>query len=191
MGKIPGIVYGHGEEPVPVAVSQHELEILLHHGAHLLELDLNGRKRPVLIKDVQYDHLGTTPVHVDLARVSLDERVRVTVPLEFRGEAKGVKEGGILDQTVADLEIECLVTQIPESIRVNVEKLGMGESLHVSDIALPEGVVAIQAADLVVCSVRMPVEAEAAEAAAPEEGAAPEPEVIGRKEKEPEEEAEQ
>jgi large subunit ribosomal protein L25 len=190
-GRIPGIMYGHGEDTVPIAVPQHELELLLHHGAHLLELDLNGQKRPVLIKEVQYDHLGTTPVHVDLARVSLDERVRVTVPIELRGEAKGIKEGGVLDQTIADLEIECLVTQIPENVRVSVENLAIGDALHVSDIVLPEGVVALQAADLVVCNVRMPIEAKPAEAAPAEEAAAAEPEVIGRKEKEPEAEAEE
>lgn len=188
-GKVPGIVYGHGETPMPVAVSQHDLEIVLHQGRHLLELDLDGQKHRVLVKDVQYDHLGTTPVHVDLTRVSLDERVQVTVALDFRGTPQGVKEGGILDQTISDVEIECLVTEIPTSIRVDVSELALSQSLHVSDLVLPPGVKAITGADLVVCTVRPPVTEEAATAAAPEEGPA-EPELIRKEKPEADEEAE-
>ncbi len=186
-GKVPGIVYGHGETPLPVMVSLHDLEQLLHHGAHLLELDLSGNKHRVLIKEVQYDHLGMTPVHVDLARVSLEDRVKVTVSLEFRGTPKGVKEGGILDQTVSDLEIECLVTEIPERIRIDVSEMAIGDSLHISDVVLPAGVRALGSPEVVVCTVRAPVTEEAA-AAAPEGEGPAEPELIGRKEKAEEEE---
>jgi len=192
-GKVPGIVYGHGETPVPVALSQHDLELLLQHGTMLLELDLDGGRQRVLVKDVQYDHLGTTPIHVDLARVSLDERVRVSVAVELRGTPKGVKEGGVLDQVISDLEVECLVTEIPERLRVDVSEVGLGGMLKVGDIPLPAGVRAVGSPELVVCTVRQPVaEEEGAAPAAATEGAAAEPEVIGRKEKaEAEEEAEE
>jgi large subunit ribosomal protein L25 len=93
-GMVPGIMYGHGEEPQAVSVPLHELDLVLQHGTHLLELDLGGTPQRVLIKEVQYDHLGIEPLHVDLARVSLDERVSVTVPLVLRGDPKGVKEAG-------------------------------------------------------------------------------------------------
>jgi len=186
-GKVPGIVYGHGEEPIPVAMARHDLEQLLHHGAHLLELHLGGTTQRVLIKEVQYDHLGVTPIHVDLARVSLDERVRVTVPLELRGEPKGVREGGILDQNIAELDIECLVTQIPENIRVNIADMGLDQMLYVKDIQVPEGVRVLTSPELVVCSIRKPL--EEAPAAEPTEAAAAEPELI-RKERPAEEEEE-
>lgn len=182
-GKLPGIVYGHKEEPQPVAFSLHALELVLQHGAHLLELNLDGVTQQVLIKEVQYDHLGTTPVHVDLARVSLDERVNVKVSVELRGTAKGIKEGGILDLTLADIEVECAVASIPETLRVDVSELGIGQSLHVRDLKLPDGVEAMDAPELVVCTIRVPIAAEAVEAAEEGEGTAA-PEVIGRKEKE-------
>ncbi len=188
-GRIPCIVYGHGEDPVPVAVPRHDLEILLHQGTHLLELELQGRKHPVLIKEVQYDHLGLAPVHVDLARVSLDERVRVKVPLDLRGTPKGVKEGGILDQVVSDVEVECLVTAIPENLRVDVSGLAIGDALHVSDIPLAEGMRMLSAAEVVVCTVRTPMaEVEAAVPVAEEAGPA-EPELIRKEKPEAEEDA--
>lgn len=185
-GQVPGIVYGHGEEPVPVSVAEHDLAALVHQGAHLVALDLDGQTHQVLIKAVQFDHLGLRPVHVDLNRVSLDERVTVNVPIELRGEAKGAKEGGIVDQLITDLGIECVVTQIPESIRVHIEHLGIGDALHIRDLPLPEGVQAMMSPDVIVCTVRAPVAAPVA-GEAPAEPTTTEPEVIGRREKEPEE----
>ena len=183
-GKLPGIVYGHKEKPQAVVLALHDLELALHRGAHLLELNLDGVAQHVLIKEVQYDHLGTTPIHVDLARVSMDERVKVKVSVELRGTAKGIKEGGILDLTLADIEVQCAVASIPETLRVDVSELGIGESLHVRDLKLPDGVEAMDAPELVVCTVRVPIAVEGVEAVEEGEGTAAQPEVIGRKEKE-------
>lgn len=185
VGKVPGIVYGHGEAPVTIAVPGRDLEHLLHRGTLVLELELDGNTQRVLVKEVQYDYLGTTPIHVDLARVSLDERVCVTVPIELRGTPKGCKEGGVLEQVISDLEVECLVTEIPERLRVDVSEMSLGNMLKIADVPLPEGVRAMGAAELVICTVRQPVEeAEAVAPAAAGEGATgAEPEVIGRKEK--------
>jgi len=177
-GRLPGIIYGHGIEPTPISLPAHEVEVELQHGGHLLRLELNGQTEQYLIKEVQYDHLGIKPIHIDLARVSLDERVTVEVPVELKGTPKGVQEGGVLDQVLMDLEVECVVTQIPEAIRVNVAHLGVGDVLHVRDITLPEGVSAAAEPDEVVCTVKLLAE-EAAEEA--EEAEAPaEPERIGR-----------
>lgn len=189
-GKLPAILYGHGQEPESLAVSLHDLKNLLEHKTHVLELVIGGSRQQALIKEVQFDHLGDTPVHVDFARVSLTERVVVSVPLEFRGTALGVAEGGILDTALVDLEIECVVTQIPESIRVNVADLKIGDFLHVKDLVLPQDVRAITPAETIVCTVRAKAaEEEVAPAAVAEEGPT-EPEIIGRKEKEAEEEEE-
>src|SRR2546425_6806006 len=99
-GFIPGVIYGHKEAVVPVTLPKKEVSTHLSHGAHLFELGLDGKKETVLVKEVQYDHLGIEVIHVDFARVSLDEKVEVTVPLELKGEPKGAEEGGVLHQIV-------------------------------------------------------------------------------------------
>jgi large subunit ribosomal protein L25 len=151
-----------------------------------LTLKVNGQDKQVLIKDVQFDHLGSSPLHVDFARVDLTERITVSVPLEFRGTAAGTVEGGVLEHNLVDLEVECVVTEIPESIRVNVAALKIGDNLHVRELELPAGVIAVTPAEAIVASVRSKV-AELDAAAPTEEGAeAQQPEIIGRKEKEKE-----
>jgi large subunit ribosomal protein L25 len=138
------------------------------------------------VKEVQYDHLGIEVLHVDFARVSADERVEVTVPLELKGTPAGEADGGVLQQIVAELEIECLVTDIPHEIVHNVSEMKLDDVLHIKELKLPPGVKALQDEDLVVAQVKT-IEEEVA-APAGEEGAA-EPEVIGRKPEEGEEAA--
>src|SRR5438445_12780271 len=118
-GFVPGVIYGHKEAVVTVTLPKKEVVNHLNHGAHLFDLSLDGKSEKVLVKEVQYDHLGLELIHVDFARVSLDEKVEVTVPLELKGEPKGEAEGGVLQQIISELEIECLVTDIPEIIRHN------------------------------------------------------------------------
>src|SRR6476660_9435540 len=119
-GQLPGVIYGHKEAVVPVTMPKKEVVNHLQHGTHLFDLAMDGKSEKVLVKEVQYDHLGLEVIHVDFARVSLDEKVEVTVPLEFRGTPKGEADGGVLQQMISDLEVECLVTDIPTSIRHNV-----------------------------------------------------------------------
>jgi large subunit ribosomal protein L25 len=177
-GCIPAVVYGHKEAVVPVTLPDKQIVTHLEHGAHVFDLSMNGQSEKVLVKDVQYDHLGMEILHVDFARVSLDERVQVTVPLELRGTPKGEDDGGVLQQVINELEIECIVTDIPSEIRHNIADMGLDSVLHISDIQLPPGIRCLQDAELIVATVREVVEAEPAEEA--ETGAA-EPEVIGRK----------
>lgn len=176
-GFIPGVIYGHKEAVVPVTLPKRELVVHLNHGAHLFALAVDGKNENVLIKDVQYDHLGIEVLHVDFARVDLNERVEVTIPLVLKGEPKGAEEGGVLQQIVVDLEIECLVTQIPDEVRYNVSEMGLDSVLHIKDLQLPEGVRALQDPDLIVATVKEIVE-ETAEAG---EAGEAEPEVIGKK----------
>jgi len=186
-GMLPGIIYGHKQDCVPVSLPTHEMENLLHHGTHLLAVDLGDNKtETVLIKDVQYDHLGLELLHVDLTRVDLAERVTVEVPLQFRGQARGVKEGGILQELVTDIEIECVVTEIPEFIRVDLSPLGLNQSLHAGDIKLPAGAALVTDAETVVVTIKPAVEEEVAEEA-PEAAEGAEPEVIARGKEEAEE----
>jgi large subunit ribosomal protein L25 len=177
-GFIPGVIYGHKEAVIPVTLSRKELTGYLNHGAHLFDVALDGKSEKVLVKEVQYDHLGIEVIHVDFARVSLDEKVELTVPLELKGTPKGEADGGVLQQMVNELEIECLVTDIPDAIRHNVSDLAKDAVLHIKDLHLPPGVRALQDEDLIVATVREIVEQEPTEVVA---AGAAEPEVIGRK----------
>ena len=139
-GKLPAIVYGHHQEPVNITVPSKPFNEALHKGAHVFELGIAGKKENALLKDVQYDHLGSTILHVDFARVDLNEKVTVTVGIELKGDALGEKEGGIVQQIMNDIEVNCVVTEIPDMIVFNVSNLKLDESVHVSDLQLPAGV---------------------------------------------------
>lgn len=186
-GKVPGVVYGHKEAVVPVTLPKKELVNHLNKGAHVFDLSLDGKAQKVLVKEVQYDHLGIEVIHVDFARVSLDEKVEVTVPLELKGTPKGEDDGGVLQQIMAELEVECLVTDIPSVIVHNVAEMKLDDVVHVKDLKLPPGVRALQDEDQVVAQLKA-VEEEVVAPAAAEEGAA-EPEVIGKKPEDGEEAA--
>jgi large subunit ribosomal protein L25 len=185
-GMLPGVIYGHKEAVIPVTLPRKEVVQHLNKGAHLFDLNLDGKSEKVLVKEVQFDHLGMEVLHVDFARVSLDEKVKVTVPLELRGTPKGEADGGVLQQILNELDVECLVTEIPDAIRHNVSEMALNDVLHVKELKLPQGVRVIQDGELIVATVKEIVETTIAPV---EEGAA-EPEVIGRKPAEGEEAAE-
>jgi large subunit ribosomal protein L25 len=178
-GLIPGVIYGHKEAVVPVSFQKKELVTQLEGGAHLFDIKLAGKSEKVLVKEVQYDHLGMEVLHVDFARVSLDERVEVSVPLELKGTPKGEAEGAVLQQIINELDIECLVTDIPKVIVHSVVDMEKDSVLAIKDLKLPPGVKCLQDEDLIVATVKEIQEV----VVTPEvvEGTAAEPEVIGRK----------
>ncbi|RKY10737.1 MAG: 50S ribosomal protein L25 [Planctomycetota bacterium] len=138
-GRLPAIVYGHGAEPVAVSLDLHNFAEMLHHGHRLFNVKVGKQSETLMVKALQYDHLGKDIVHADLVRVSLTEMVKVTVPIELKGTAKGAHEGGIVDEHLDYLEIECKASDIPEVIPVFVKELGVGDTIHAGDIELPEG----------------------------------------------------
>lgn len=184
-GKLPAVVYGHKEANVNVAIQAKPFNEALATGAHLFELSAGGKAEPVLVKGVEYDHLGTQIIHVDFARVDLNERVTVTVGIELKGEAPGEKEGGVTQQVLNEIEVECLVTEIPSAIVYNVGNLKLDESVHVSDLKLPEGVTTSADPELIVAVCHAVKEEAPAEVVAAD---GTEPEVI-KKEKTADEEA--
>jgi large subunit ribosomal protein L25 len=186
-GFLPGVLYGHKEEVIPVTVGRKEIITHLNEGAHVFDLQLDGKAQKVLVKDIQYNHLGTEVIHVDFARVSLDEKVKITVPLELKGTPRGEADGGVLQQILAQLEIECLVTEIPDAIRHNVGEMALNDVLHVKEVHLPPGVRVLQDGELIVATVKEIIEVVPTTAAP--EGETAEPEVIGRKAEPTEEEA--
>jgi large subunit ribosomal protein L25 len=177
-GFVPGVIYGHKEAVVTITLPKKELVGHLEHGVHVFDLATDGKTEKVLVKEVQYDHLGLEVLHVDFARVSLDEKVEVTVPLELKGEPAGEKEGGVLQQIISELEVECLVTDIPDLIVHNVSEMKLDDVVHIKDLKLPPGVRALQDEDQIVCTVKEVKEEEAAPAA---EAESAEPEIIGKK----------
>jgi large subunit ribosomal protein L25 len=188
-GRIPAVVYGHKEATVPVSLSGEEVHTVLRHKVQIVDLKMDGGVQKAQIREVQWDHLGKEVLHVDLKRVSVDERIEISVPLELRGIAPGVTAGGVLDQPIHSLRVECLAIAVPESIRVNILELQLGAAIHVRDLQLPPGVKAMDDPDAIVVHVTTPqVEPEAAAPAAAAESA--EPEIIGRKAAEEEGEAE-
>jgi large subunit ribosomal protein L25 len=191
-GRVPAVVYGHKEATLAVSVPRDELAAALRHHARTLDLVVDGKTETVLIQEVQHDHLGSGLVHVDFRRVSKDERVRTTVDIELRGTAPGATGGGVLDQPLHKIHVECPAVSIPESIRVKIDSLLLGQAIHVKELELPPGVKALDDPDLVVVQVKLQhvptVEATAMPA---EAGAASaEPEVITKKKEKPAEEEE-
>ncbi len=177
-GKVPGVLYGHGQDPVSLAFDGKEFSHLLKGGVRVVDLSKGASTEKAVIRDVQFDHLGLEILHVDFARVSADERIKVDVPVELRGIAPGVTSGGILEHLLHSVHIECLATSVPESIRLRVEDLHKGQSIHVKEMKLPEGVKVLNDPEAVVVHI---VEAKAVVAATPGEGGALEPEVVTKK----------
>ena len=173
------------------AVSAHDLNQVIKHGEHVVEMVLDGQPGNYLIKAVQYDAYGDELVHADFVRVRLDETVQVTVPVILRGAPAGAVEGGVLVPGLLELRVECLVTNIPEDVRVRVNDLKIGDVLHVKDLPPMEGVEILNDPEAILASCTMVTEEEVAAPVVAVEGEeTTQPEVIGKGKKEEEGEAE-
>jgi large subunit ribosomal protein L25 len=175
-GKVPGVIYGHKKETISVSLKGEDLLKAIHRKARVLDLEMAEGLQKVLIRELQWDHLGKELLHIDFARVSADERIHVSVSIELRGVSPGVVAGGLLEQPLHVLHVECLAIAVPESIRVVIADLQIEGVIHVRELVLPEGVKALDDPESIVVQVKPP-QAEA-EAAA---GETAEPEIIGRK----------
>ena len=144
-GRIPGVVYGKGMESLSVTLSPKELSAAIagEGGVNRLIALAGGGSLEgitVIVTELQKDCLKGIPTHVDLLKVNMTEKLRVTVPISFVGTSIGVKSGGLLDPLMHELEVECLPGNIPDHIEIIVRDLAVGDSFHVSDLVLPEGV---------------------------------------------------
>jgi large subunit ribosomal protein L25 len=184
-GLVPGIIYGHKKANEQVSLVHEDLLTALRHNARVVDLQTDHGLQKAQIAELQWDHLGKDVLHVDFKRVSADERITVQVRVELRGTAPGIAAGGVLEQPLHAITIECLAIAVPDSIRVNVGELQLDGAVHVSDLVLPPDVKALDEPDAVVVHVVAPM----AEPEPGEETGAVEPEVIGRQ-KEAEEEEE-
>ena len=191
-GLIPAIIYGGKDKPRPLQVAAREINAMMSHASGenvLVELEVAGEdsSRTALVQEVQHSPVGGEIRHVDFHAVSMDQMIQAEVPLEPTGIAVGVKTfGGLLEQSLRSLAIECLPGDLPDRITVDVSQLNIGDSIHVRNIQFPHGVTAKVQPDLTAFSVVAPVVEEEVAAVPEAEAAAAGPEVITEKKEEAE-----
>jgi large subunit ribosomal protein L25 len=174
-GKIPAVLYGHGQESMNLIVDWRELDTVLKHSGHVVQLT-GAVSDSALIKDVQWDHVAQACLHLDLTRVSADEKVEVSLAVVLKGTAKGVAEGGVVLHIMHEVEIECPANAIPERLELNITELELNDSMRASDLVLPKGATLVTSEDATLVSCSLPVIEEEEE---PTEGAA-EPEIVDK-----------
>ncbi len=185
VGKIPAVLYGGGVDPVSITISSKDWDKITRHMKRnvILDMEIHGgasiENRPVMVKEVQRDGLGTKIMHIDFLQVSMEKTVEVEVPIHLTGKSKGEVLGGVIDVHLRSIKVECLPGQIPEEIVIDMTELDIGDSVHVSDIALP-GVKLIEHGDVAILSVVPPTVEE--KKAATEEAAAEAPEAKEKEE---------
>jgi large subunit ribosomal protein L25 len=178
-GIVPAVVYGGREKAQPLQLSRRDLTAVLSHATGeniLVELEVagEGNTRMALLQEVQHAPVGGEVLHVDFHAVSMDEKIEADIPIEATGTPNGVKNfGGLLEQSLREMTVECLPRDLPDRITVDVSNLNIGDSIHVRDIKLPDGVMAKVQAELTVFSVLAPT-VEEEPAAAVEAAAGPE-----------------
>lgn len=175
-GRIPGILYGKDDTSTAISIDTREFDgVLRKHGsgAFILDLKLEGqedRDLKAIIKELQRDPVTSRILHVDLLHISMTQMISVNIPIHTVGTAIGVKEGGLLEHLCREIEVECQAASIPEDIKIDISELQKGDSIHVSDLVLPEGVTSLTPGDRVVTTIvakavvvePTPAEAEAA-----------------------------
>ena len=181
-GKVPAVLYGHKQENVSLMLPVEQIETALRHGARFVQLQ-GAVNEKAIIKSCQWDTWGSEVQHVDFTRVSEDEKIRVIVPVELRGEAPGVREAGVVKHVLHTIELECQAASVPDHLVVNINHLGFNQIIYVKDLEIPAGSTVLADPTQIVVSC-LPV-VEVAETTTAADGA--EPEVIGRKKAEDEE----
>jgi large subunit ribosomal protein L25 len=159
LGKVPAVVYGHGEDPLHVSVDAKELWHVLHTDAGanvMIDVKVDGESFLAMPRQIQRDLLRDRFIHLDLLRIRRDEKLTVEVPIHLVGESHGVKEGGVVEHHLWTLQIECLPHEVPNAVEADITPLGINESLHVSDVKVPGNVTVLTPEEEVVVSVVPP-----------------------------------
>jgi len=186
-GRVPAVLYGHKLDTVHLTLPLKDVERLVHTRTRMVSIEIGGTVETALIKEIQYDSMGDHLLHVDLARVAMDQKVSVTVPVELHGMAKGLAAGGVLEHLLKDVQVRCLPGDLPEKIRVEIADLEVGGAIHLRNIVPPQGVEFVQDSDIRVVAIHAKLEEVAAPGLGEAEVAA-EPELIQRKKEEEAEE---
>ena len=181
-GMIPAVLYGAKKEPRPIAVDPKQILRILHSDSGhntIFDINLEGEQSKAMVVDWQYEPLKGSLLHVDLKRIAMDQKMRLSVPVHITGEAKGVKEeGGILDLVLREILIECLPADIPSHINIDVSNLAHGDAIRIGDLPQNAAIKYLNEADSTVVHVTHVREEAAAPAEAAAAPAAAEPEVI-------------
>ncbi|MCR4288791.1 MAG: 50S ribosomal protein L25 [Candidatus Scalindua sp.] len=183
-GLIPAVLYGHKQESIMLSLDKKEFSKVIDARTKMVNLKMGNSEETAIIKEVQFDTFGKEILHADFVRTDLTEKIVAHVPIVLYGTSPGVKEGGVLDHALKEIEIECLATAVPDNIRVNISELAIGDTIHICDLELPANVNALGSADVVVVSVHF-----AAAEEAEEEELASGPEIISARKLDKEEES--
>ncbi|MFA6714515.1 MAG: 50S ribosomal protein L25 [Victivallaceae bacterium] len=165
-GKIPAVIYSRGADTKPLLVDAGEWEALSKHDFNLLTLRQGRKKTAAVVKEVQENFLKSQVTHIDFQEVKMDEKITASIPVRpAHGDVAGVAKGGIMEQSIHEIEVSCLPGDLPEHFDVDITALEIGESLHISEIVMPENVELVSDPELVVFHIAKPIsEAEAAAA---------------------------
>lgn len=140
-GDIPAVIYGPEIDPQPIAVNERGLRAALKTSglSAIINLDVNGQTTKTVIREIQRDPISSRAIHIDFHAISMTKPLHISVPIHFIGTPEGVKvDGGIMQVTMREIEVSCLPSDIPEQIEINVEGLGIGDSIHVRDLEVPK-----------------------------------------------------
>jgi large subunit ribosomal protein L25 len=175
-GRVPAVIYGGAEPPLPISFDRTLIHRTIYAGHFLstvFEVDVDGAKVRAIPRDYQLDVVRDTPLHVDLLRITAGSRIRVDVPVHFknREQSPGLKAGGVINVIFHSIEVMCPADDIPDEIMIDLAGTSIGDTIHISQIALPEGVKPTNRTDFTVCSIAPPTKEAAPAAAAPAEGA--------------------
>ncbi len=184
-GYIPGVVYGRGTANTHIKVPLKDFKQLLHSGERLINLDIEGQEQQALLKDVQHGIFEGEVLHADFRVVTKDTKLHVEVPVELAGEAAGKEVGGVVEQALFDVAVECLPGALPEKIVLDISQLAVETVWYVSNLPRPEGVTYTTSETVAVVNCHMPAgaEVEEEEEVVEEPETTAEPEVIGEKER--------
>ena len=142
-GRVPGVLYGQGVEPVALSVDAREMFHILHGAAGanaLVDLVVDGSEHLVLAREIQRDYIHNSLIHIDFLAVSRTQMITVNVPVVETGEAAGVKEGGVVEHHLREVAVECFPQDVPDQIEIDISELELGDMVHVSDLVAPKGV---------------------------------------------------
>ncbi len=161
-GRIPAVVYGKDRESKALSLVEKETRTVIGKNS-LIDLIFDGGQASVVLKEVQREPVSGRPIHLDFQEVDLNQKITITVPLHLEGTPAGISEGGILQQTMREVDLECLPTEMPDFLNVDVSHLKVGESLSVAEISVPENMEILTSGEEVIATIvtpTMPVEEE-------------------------------
>lgn len=161
-GLVPAVLYGHKQDNEHLTLTQKTVDSILRHHSKIVELQ-GAVKETALVSDLQFDPLGIEVLHIDLQRVDMNEKVTVNVPIVFKGEPVGAKQGGIVIENQHEVEVECPAVAIPDSISANVTKVASGENMTAGQLVLPGNVELVTSPETVVYHIEKPKGVKAAD----------------------------